>query len=112
MLKKEFEDYEDAATGELLSMPEFQVSLVSRDSLYTASLAPVDREQVELLDEQFLSRALEVRAFVAKYGDPDIIFAEHPPQRWWWHLPRIAAGKMSVNLRDRVVTVDQTEYSY
>lgn len=112
VLNKEIEDYEDAATGELLSLPDLQASLVSRDMLYTASLSPSDREQVERLDQQLLSRAGEVRSFLSEYGDPDAIFSEHPPQRWWWHLPRIAIGRVSVNLQQRIVTTDQTEYHY
>lgn len=111
-LMTEIEDYEDAVTGELLSIFELKLSLMSRDKLYTSSLSPEERDRVDQLDQEFIDRAVEVRNFIATYGDADGIFADKPPQRWWWHLPRIATGKMSVNLQERVVSVDQTKYSY
>ncbi|MEK3882417.1 hypothetical protein [Paenibacillus sp. PL2-23] len=108
----EIEDYEDVATGELLSLPELQLSLLSRDALYTASLEPAVRQKVEKLDEQLLRRSAEVRTFLSSYGSPDVIFSEHPPQRWWWHLPRIATGRMQVNLKERTVNFEGKTYTY
>lgn len=112
MLNREIEDYEDAATGELLSIAELQFSLISRDTLYTSSLSPQDRERVNDLDRAFMDRAEEVRNFIAAYGDADGIFAEKPPQRWWWHIARIASGQMLVDLTNRTVEFEEKTYRY
>ncbi|MNE76263.1 hypothetical protein D3C80_1724910 [compost metagenome] len=72
----------------------------------------MDRRKIEQLDESFLSRAAEVRTFLSTYGDPDIIFAEHPPQRWWWHIARIASGQISVDLVERTVRYGDQTYNY
>lgn len=112
MLIEAMEYYKEAADGEWLSLPELQVSLLSRDVLYTGSLEHDDRLQVKQLDERFLNRAADVRTFLYAYGDPDIIFAEHPPQHWWWHIARIASGQMSVDLSERTVRYGDQTYNY
>ncbi|MPY20031.1 hypothetical protein [Paenibacillus glucanolyticus] len=108
----EIEDYEDAATGELLSIAELQFSLASRDTLYTSSLSLQDRERVHELDRMFIERAGEVRSFLATYGDADGIFNDKPLQRWWWHITRIATGHMSIDLPNRTVVYEGQTYKY
>lgn len=108
----EIKDYEDAATGELLSIAELQFSLVSRDTLQHSELSPRDLERVNELDLAFIDRAEEVRSFIATYGDAEAIFVEKPPSRWWWHIARIASGKMSVDLAQRRVVYEGKSYVY
>ncbi|MBQ4899349.1 hypothetical protein KB559_10925 [Paenibacillus sp. Marseille-P2973] len=108
----EIKDYEDAATGELLSIAELQFSLVSRDTLHHSELSPGDLVRVNELDRAFIERAEEVRDFIAGYGDADAIFVEKPPQFWWWHIARIASGQMLVDLVHRTVKYKEIEYKY
>jgi len=111
-VRTDIENYEEAAAGQLLSVFELQVSLQSRDYLHTASLSPEERQQVNQLDQEYLSRAAEVSGLIAEYGDADSIFAEKPPQRWWWHIARIASGQMSVDPSDRAVLYKGQTYKY
>lgn len=111
-MQADIENYEDAATGELLSIAELQFSLLSRDTLQVSSLSSQERERVNELDRAFIGRADEVRSFVATYGDADGIFAEKPLQRWWWHIARIASGQMLVDLADRTVVYEGQTYKY
>ncbi|WP_339292724.1 hypothetical protein MKY48_08635 [Paenibacillus sp. FSL W8-0187] len=111
-MQTEIENYEEAAAGQLLSVFELQVSLQSRDYLHTASLSPEERQQVNQLDQEYLSRAVEVSGLIAEYGDADSIFAEKPPQRWWWHIARIASGQMSVDLAQKTVVYEGQKYKF
>lgn len=108
----DFENYEDAVTGELLSLPELQLSLLSRDELHTRKLTSDDQDKLSNLDEHLLSRADEIKEFISGFGNPDKIFADRPPHLWWWHLARIASGAMQVDLNTRTVNYKGTEYSY
>lgn len=111
-MRIEIEDYEDAATGELLSIFELQGSLYSRDELSTLILTPTEQKQLAQLDRAFLDRASEVRKLIGEYGNADKIFLDQPPEHWWWHIPRIATGDMQVDLDKRTVNYNGTEYSY
>lgn len=112
MVQNEINNYEDAATGELLSIAELQVSLVSRDTLQQSTLNPQELERVVKLDRAFIDRAREVSDFIATYGDAEGIFVEKPPQRWWWHIARIASGHMSVDPSARTVAYQGKTYEY
>lgn len=111
-MQTKIEDYEDAATEVLLSIMELQGSLYSRDELSTLPLTSSEKERLSQLDRSFLDRASEVREFVSEYGNADKIFSDQPLERWWWHLPRIAAGSMKVDLDQRTVQFNGIEYKY
>ncbi|MBO2942801.1 hypothetical protein JJQ72_02225 [Paenibacillus sp. F411] len=111
-MKDDIESYGVEVSDKLLSIFETMEGFKIRDELAGAKLTNEEAEMLSRHDATLLRRAGEFERFFSENGDPEKIFSDKPPENWWWHIARIASGKVSVDLAQRKVVYEGQTYKY
>ncbi|MNP46319.1 hypothetical protein D3C76_1403090 [compost metagenome] len=111
-MKDEIEAYGIEVSDKLLSIFETMEGFKIRDELAQAVLTEEESELLLKYDTILIKRADEFAHFFSENGDPEQIFSDKHPEKWWWHIARIASGQMSVDLSVRMVKYGDQTYNY